>query len=267
MAISLFITDSKAEDVKIYNNDLSGNISIKTWLSNDTFTQVIKEKGSSDSQTAIQKTSAQYLEVNSNYWFGVVSQNNLYNLGPLFGIGLDFLYSSASLNNISFTNSTEKTPTINGNSYSSYFMDFSFARLALFHDEKMSKFLSLSGHYTNYNNYVLGSISLSGLAIGIESQYNLFDLTDLYLKANYIPSTQAGKLENSFGLNLDTGFKWYISPKASIDISYKGFYYTGSADIQSKETDAQGKKVTPINSNIAINDFNQGVVFGGTYYF
>lgn len=262
MAINLFITDSKAEEVKIYNNDLSGNISIKTWLSNDTFTQIAKKKSDNTVQNIVQKTSAQYLEINSNYWFGLVSQNHLYNLGPLFGIGLDFLYSSASFNNVTFPNNEQP---FNGNA-SSYFMDFSFARLALLHDEKMSKYISLSGHYTNYNNYVLGSISLSGLAIGVESQYNLFDLTDLYLKANYIPYTQAGKLENTFGVNLDTGIKWYISPKASIDISYKGFYYSGSADLQLQGQDAQGK-VVPVDVNLAINDFNHGLVFGGTYYF
>lgn len=266
LAINLFITDSKAEEIKIYNNNLSGNVSIKTWLSNDTFTQVVKKKSDNTSQKGVQKTSAQYLEINSNYWFGLVSQNNLYNLGPLFGIGLDFLYSSASFDNVDFPNSAQNNAAPFSGNATSYFMDFSFARLALLHDEKMSKYISLSGHYTNYSNYVLGSTSLSGLAIGIESQYNLFDLTDLYLKANYIPSTQAGLLKNSFGFNLDTGFKWYISPKASIDISYKGFYYAGSADLQLKGTDAQGK-ATPVDVNISIEDFNHGVVFGGTYYF
>ncbi len=270
MAINLLTLNSYADEIKFYYNT-SGNISVKNWISNDTVTQFAVQKLSAEeqltakpqSQTTIGKTSTHYLELNSNYWFGLVSQNNLFNLGPLFGIGFDFLFSSTSFSNSSIPQSSQEF-LLNANSY---FMDISFIKLALLHDEKMSKYISLSGHYTNFSNYALSKLStLDGLALGVEGKYNLFDVADLHLNANYIPVITNANLNKSFGINADTGIKWNISPKASIDVGYKALYYAGSADVEVNAKDTAGKDVV-IKGNLTLSDLIHGLTFGGTYYF
>ncbi|MFN8671967.1 MAG: hypothetical protein U0457_07790 [Candidatus Sericytochromatia bacterium] len=253
-----------ADEVKFYNTT-SGNISIKTWMANDNFVQSSSAKNpnlKAPTQTLNSLTSSHYLDVSSNYWFGIVSQNHLYNLGPLFGMGFDFLISSNSFTNVTFPSSNQ---SLTGNA-TSYYLDLSFAKIALLHDDKMRQYLALSGHYTSFSNYILNKLSLSGLAVGLDGKYAFFDVAELYLKGKYIPSTNAGLLTSSFGINGEGGLRWNISPKASIDVGYKALFYTGSATVELSGKDETGKDVKE-PFNLSINDIIHGLSIGATYYF
>ena len=273
LASAIFIAavvsnSAQAEEItfKQYNSGLSGNLTIRTWLQNSS----VDQKISSQQKTATgfktqdnflnSKQSINCLQLSSNYWFGYINQNYLFTMGPIFGIGLDFIYGKNSFTNLSVGSDQSITADV-----VSYYMDLSFAKLALFHDQKLERYLALDAHYVSYNNTLSGAINMLGLGVGLDSQWGFGDDADLSFKLNYLPSTNVSRLTNSWGANSEINFKWHVSPRTSINVGYKGLYYTGVAALSITGQPGQGPE--PINVRINLEDISHGLLLGGTYHF
>ncbi len=253
---------SEEVSVKQYNTRLGGNFNVKTWLGTNSVDQFITITGSNAGSSFINsKQSMTMVEVDSNYWFGFITQNQLSAFGPLFGIGLDFAYGKNSFDNLSLASSQGLTADI-----VTYMIDLSFLKLALLSDEKLSKYIALSGHYISYSNTLSGSSPLNGLGIGFDSQYSFADTADVSFKLNYVPSASSLRLSNAWGATGELGLKWFVSPKAAINVSYKASYFTGRAAGQTTAQDASGK-ATPVSFAINLQDILHGLNIGGSYYF
>lgn len=251
--------DSSKSTVREYNSRVSGNFTIRTWIGNNSVDQFIKIVNNNQDGFINSKQTLNMIELNSNYWFGFITQNQLYSWGPLFGIGVNFAYGNNSFTNLQATQGITADLV-------TYFLDFDFAKLALFHDDKMTKYLAISGHYSSFSNSMSGSNPMNGLGIGIDSQYSFVGLADLFFKLNYIPNASSTRLNSAWGANSELGFKWFISPKAAINVGYQAIYYTGKVEGQTTGTDVTGKQV-PINVNLRIEDIFHGLTLGGSYYF
>lgn len=252
----------EAAPIKQYNSKIGGNFNVRTWLGSNSVDQFITLTGGTNSDGFINsKQSMTMLEIESNYWFGYVTQSQLSTLGPLFGIGVDFSYGKNSFTNISLASDQGLTADI-----VTYLLDLAFVKFALVSDSKLSRYVSLSGHYTSYSNSLSGSSPLNGLGVGLEAQYNFADTVDTYFKLNYIPSANSIRLSSVWGANSELGLRWYLSPRAAINVSYKALYYNGKASGQTQAQNAAGT-ATNINYNINIQDFLYGINMGGSYFF
>jgi hypothetical protein len=232
---------------------------MRTWLGNDSVDQFITILNNNQSGFVNSKQSIALIELDSNYWFGFITQNQLYNWGPLFGIGVNFVYGNNSFTNLQATQGITADLV-------TYMLDFDFAKLALFHDDKMTRYIALSAHYTSFSNSMSGSNPMNGLGIGIDSQYSIANTVDLFFKLNYIPNASSTRLNTAWGANSIIGFKWFISPKAAINVGYKAIFYTGRVEGQTVGTDSTGKQV-PVNVNLRLDDIFHGLTIGGSYYF
>ena len=270
--VAVFINQSNvyAEDlaeIKYYNSKVSGSFSIKTWLGTNSVDQFIslKSGGQTNNSFVNSKQSVTFLELESQYWFGFLTQNQLFSLGPLFGIGFDFAYGKNSFSNVSLGTSDQPLTA----DIITYLLDLSFIRLALLHDDKMSRYLALTGHYMSYSNSLSGSSPLNGLGVGIDTQYAFDDNFDLYFKLNYIPSASSTRLNTAWGSEADLGMKWFVSPKAAVNISYKALYfnglYNGTANVPTAGSATQQTTAVPFTINL--NDIMHGLSIGASYYF
>lgn len=256
-------TEEAQPSIKYYNSKVSGTFNVKTWLGSNSVDQFIKiGSGGQNSSFVNSKQSITMLELESQYWFGFITQNQLFNLGPLFGIGFDFAYGKNSFSNVSLGNDQPVTADI-----ITYLLDVSFIKLALLHDEKMNKYLSLTGHYMSYSNSLSGSSPLNGLGIGIDSQYDFNDNMDAYFKLNYIPSASSLRLNTAWGSEGELGMKWFISPKAAINVSYKALYYSGVYSSVANIPTGNGNETTPTPFTINLNDILHGLSIGANYHF
>jgi hypothetical protein len=260
--------DEDLASVRFYNSKVSGNLNVKTWLGSNSVDQFITLNTAGNNKSFINsKQSMTMLGLESNYWFGFITQNQLWTLGPLFGVGFDFAYGKNSFNNVSLASEQAVTADI-----LTYLLDISFIRLALLHDDKMNKYLALTGHYISYSNSLSGSSPLNGLGVGIDSQYNFDDTADLYFKFNYIPSASSTRLNTAWGAESELGMKWFLSPKAAINVSYKALYFNGlvagQANVPTGTTGTNGQQqTTPVSFNINLTDILHGLNLGASYYF
>lgn len=256
-------TEEVQSSIRYYNSKVSGSFNVKTWLGSNSVDQFIQlGPGIQNASFVNSKQSVTMLELESQYWFGFITQNQLFNLGPLFGIGFDFAYGKNSFSNVSLGSDQPLTADI-----ITYLMDISFIKLALIHDEKMDKYLSLTGHYMSYSNSLSGSSPLNGLGIGIDSQYNFDDNMDLYFKLNYIPSASSTRLNTAWGSEGELGMKWFISPKAAINVSYKALYYNGIYNGVANVPTGTGNATTPTAFSINVHDILHGLSIGANYHF
>jgi len=252
-----FINKAYAEeDYHQYSSKTGGNFTIRTWLGNNSVDQFI----SGDATAFVNsKQSITLLELNSNYWFGVINQEQLFELGNLFGIGVNLAYGKNSYTNLQGTQGLNQELV-------TYFLNFDFLKFAFLHDESMSKYLALFANYTSYGNSLASTMTLSGIGLGLDSQYNIGNIADIFFKLNYIPFANSSKISNAWGANSELGFKWFINQKTAINIGYKAIYYTGKSSGQLVSKDSENKDVT-LNVNLKLQDIFHGITIGGTYYF
>ncbi|MFN8577917.1 MAG: hypothetical protein U0354_13785 [Candidatus Sericytochromatia bacterium] len=254
--------------LRSYNTNVSGNFNVKTWLTSNSVDQFITLNTAGNNKSFINSKQAMtMIGLESNYWFGFITQNQLWTLGPQFGVGFDFAYGKNSFSNVSVSSDQPVTADL-----ITYLLDISFVKLALLHDEKMSKYIALTGHYISYSNSLSGSSPLNGLGVGIDSQYNFDDIADLNFKLNYIPSASSIRLPNAWGAQSELGLKWFLSPRAAVNVSYKAIYFNGTtsgqANVPTGTTGANGQQqTTPVSFNINLSDILHGLNIGASYYF
>jgi len=252
-----FVTKAYAEeDYHQYSSKTGGNFTIRTWLGNNSVDQFISgdAKGFLNS-----KQSITLVELNSNYWFGVITQEQLFELGPLFGIGVNLAFGKNSYTNL------QGNQGVNADLIT-YFLNFDFVKFAFLHDESMNKYLALFANYTGYGNSLASTMTLSGIGIGLDSQYNICNIADIFFKLNYIPFASSSKISNAWGANSELGFKWFINQKTAINLGYKAIYYTGKSVGQLVGKDSEDKEVT-IDVDLKLEDIFHGISIGATYYF
>lgn len=255
--------ESENSSLRYYNSKVSGSFNVKSWITSNSVDQFITLDTTGNNKSFINsKQSMTMLGLESNYWFGFITQNQLWTMGPQFGIGFDFAYGKSSFNNVSLSTEQPLTADI-----ITYLLDISFIKLALLHDEKMTKYLALTGHYISYSNSLSGSSPLNGLGVGIDSQYNFSDMGDLHFKLNYIPSAASTRLNTAWGAESELGLKWFLSPKAAINVSYKALYFNGMYYGTANLPTGNGQQTTPISFNINLHDILHGLNLGASFYF
>ncbi len=260
-------TSKDNSNIHYYNSKVSGNFNVRTWLGSNTVDQFIniKSGGQGTSTFVNSKQSITFLEMESQYWFGFLTQNQLFTLGPLFGIGFDFSYGRNSFSNVSLGNSEQPLTA----DIVTYLLDISFLKFALVHNEKMTKYLALSGHYMSYSNSLSGSSPLNGLGVGLDAQYDFNDSLNTYFKLNYIPSASSIRLNTAWGSEGELGMKWFISPKVAVNVSYKAVYYNGLFN-GTANLPVQGgasNQTNPVPFTINLVDLMHGLSLGASYYF
>lgn len=258
-ALILTASNVRAEETIQYNSQTSGSFSVRTWMQTNSVDQRITINNETGFINA--KMFVNSLQFTSNYWFGYINQNQLFTLGSIFGVGIDLTYGKNGFYNLN----VGSDQSVNADLIS-YYIDLSFLKLALLHDEKMKSYLALTGNYTTYSNSVSGSVNMSGLAVGIDSQLNLGNL-DTNFKINYVPNTNAGRLVNSWGSNAELNFKYFFTPRAAFTFGYKASYYTGIAYSTVNLPTGQQNETQKSNVKINLEDINNGIVLGASYYF
>ncbi|GIW22799.1 MAG: hypothetical protein KatS3mg068_1806 [Candidatus Sericytochromatia bacterium] len=265
-ALNIFFCNRvKAEEnkkIESYKSNVSGNFNIKTWFvsnSVDQFINILNPQIKNNSQFLNTKLSNIFFNVESNYWFSFITQNQLFVWGPLFGIGFEL-----ALGRNSFTNLSGVQPS--SIDITAYLLNFSFAKVVLLHDNYMRKFLTINGIYSSYNNFGSGSNPFNGLGIGIDTQYNINDLIELFFKFNYIPNAPSGRFSNVFGLNSELGFKFIISPKVTINTGYKAFYYSANTIGQTTGQSSTGENIQ-LDVLLKVEDIMHGAFLGTNFYF
>lgn len=265
-ALSIFFCNTvKAEEekkIEFYKSNISGNLNIKTWFvsnSVDQFINILNPQVQNNTQFLNTKISNIFFNIESNYWFSFITQNQLFVWGPLFGIGFELALGRNSFSNLSGAQPSTTDIT-------AYLLNFSFAKVALLHDENMKKYLTLNGIYSSYNNFGSGSNPFNGLGIGIDSQYDLNDLIGLFFKFNYIPNAPSGRFTNVFGLNSELGLKFFISPRVAINTGYKAFYYSANTIGQTTGQSSTGENIQ-LDVSLKVEDIMHGAFIGTNFYF
>jgi hypothetical protein len=260
-----FCIIAKAEEekkIELYRTNISGNLIIKNWFvsnSIDQFINILNPKVENNKQFLNTKISNIFFNIESNYWFSFITQNQLFVWGPLFGIGFEL-----ALGRNSFSNSSgEQPPTAN---ITAYLLNFSFVKIALLHDDNMKKYLTLNGIYSSYNNFGSGSNPFDGLGIGIDSQYEINNLISLFFKINYIPNAPSGKFLNVLGLNSELSLRFLISPRVSINTGYKAFYYSANAIGKTTGQNTKGENLQ-LDVSLKVEDIMHGAFIGTNFYF
>lgn len=260
-----FCIIAKAEEekkIELYRTNISGNLIIKNWFvsnSIDQFINILNPKVENNKQFLNTKISNIFFNIESNYWFSFITQNQLFVWGPLFGIGFEL-----ALGRNSFSNSSgEQPPTAN---ITAYLLNFSFVKIALLHDDNMKKYLTLNGIYSSYNNFGSGSNPFDGLGIGIDSQYEINNLISLFFKINYIPNASSGKFLNVLGLNSELSLRFLISPRVSINTGYKAFYYSANAIGKTTGQNTKGENLQ-LDVSLKVEDIMHGAFIGTNFYF
>jgi len=260
-----FCVIAKAEEekkIELYRTNISGNLIIKNWFvsnSIDQFINILNPKVENNKQFLNTKISNIFFNIESNYWFSFITQNQLFVWGPLFGIGFEL-----ALGRNSFSNSSgEQPPTAN---ITAYLLNFSFVKITLLHDDNMKKYLTLNGIYSSYNNFGSGSNPFEGLGIGIDSQYEINNLISLFFKINYIPNAPSGKFLNVLGLNSELSLRFLISPRVSINTGYKAFYYSANAIGKTTGQNTKGENLQ-LDVSLKVEDIMHGAFIGTNFYF
>jgi len=274
---------SYAEEENINENsseDKKGDFFIRFWnLNNNIDTYITGDLGS----TVNMQQSMGAFEIGSDYWFGFITQEQLYRLGPFFGIGFSLTYGRLLVIDPDLI-------AEGGLEHSSYWLNFDFLKIPVLKNADMKNYLALTGNYISYNNNAipfLGSSTshpFSGLGVGLEGQYNVFDIATIFGKTIYIPFANTYPFPSAYGTNSELGLKWFISPKTALSVSYKLNYYAANTDMQAtlnqvvNPTDtatspspapSSQPQTQPVTKNlhIDIRDLVHGLVIGGVYYF
>lgn len=247
--------------------DITGNFSIRYWLGNNSFDQIIT--GDINNLINIKSTN-NIIELHSDYWFGLIFQQQLYKLGPFFGMGFSFSYSQ---NN----NSILVDGKTSSESVQIYILDFDFIKLALFHDEELKKLLMIYGNFISYyngyhsvvgENYVGSRVigAISGPGIGVSVRYDLWETGDLYFKINYLPFLDFPiPFSDGWGANTELGIKCFINSNVSFNVGYKFSYYFSELSRQGQIK--QNDQVSNVSFKINFQDFLHGLSLGTTIYF
>ena len=260
------------------NSDIRGNFFVRFWNVNDSIDSYV----GGELKTPISMSTQQGMgvfEIGSDYWFGLIGQEQLYRLGSFFGIG--FSLAAGKLYLVEKDDGKEVSRT----DQSCYWLNLDFLKIPILKDAEMKNYLSLTGNYISYSNNAMPTLGaayvnpFSGLGVGLEGKCNILDTGSIVGKCTYIPFAGAYPFSSAYGINSEIGLKWFVTPKAALNIGYKLNYYGAFREFQAtlKDTTAATSTTTPatpataaptpLNLNVDMRDLAQGLVIGGTYYF
>lgn len=230
-----------------------GSLTLRYWYGNNSIDQWFK--GSSLDAFVNTKISNGILSVATDYWFGIVNPEGLGFLGNIFGMGLNMDYADQLVQNVRLV---------------TYWLDFQFAKIALFHDPDWNHSLVLSGHYSSYFNSIYNSLTLTsaapffGVGLGLQGKHLLGTMGQLDYKFLYIPSARAPTpLPDGMGLTSEINTRWFITQTLAFNLGYRFNYYRSSGPSQAVSTLTS----ETITINRTLVDMYHGIIIGLTNYF
>lgn len=232
-----------------------GQFTLRYWYANNSIDQLFTGESLGDDIFANTKLSFGMLNLNTDYWFGILTPEGLGFLGTVFGLGLNLDYSDQLVQNTRLM---------------TYLMDFEFAKIALWHDESFKNTFILSGHYVSYFNTVYDNLLLTsaspffGVGVGIEGKHPIGDIGQVSYKLTYVPSSRTpSPLPDGLGLLSEVNTQWFINRSLAFNLGYRfNFYHTEG---ESSAVSAATQETIQINRKL--QDMFHGVNLGFTHYF
>jgi len=239
--------------VEFGNRQYKGQFTLRYWYGNNSIDQWFK--GSGIDTFANTKLSLGLLNLNTDYWFGIVTPEGLGFLGTIFGLGLSVDYMDQLVQNVRLM---------------TYMMDFQFAKVSLWHDADWKHNIVLSGHYVSYFNTIYNNLLLTqaapyfGAGIGLEGKHPISDLGEVSYKFVYVPNTRTPTpLPEGMGLLSEINTRWFINPNLAFNAGYRfNLFYTAGAGQAVSSTSGQ-----TLDLQRTVQDMFHGVNIGFTNYF
>lgn len=231
--------------------DLYGNLSVRTWLGNNAIHDSL-----SGGVTRTGKNALSYgvVEVASNYWFGLVRQEQLDEAGALFGIGFSLARGGFSLAN----------DESSASAVDSHWLSFDVLKLKALHGPM--GYLAFTANYLDYFNGALNRDifprAFSGLGGGVEGMMPVFDSADLYLKSTWLAPTSQG----AWATFNELGARLFISPQVALTVAYK-FHYLAATNKISATVKGEDGKESQVEGQYSLQDWFHAPLFGTTVYF
>ena len=252
-ATAAYAQDAPAARVDFGNHQYRGQLSMRYWYGNNSIDQTFKGEGIDT--FANTKLSLGLLNISTDHWFGILTPQGLGFLGSVFGLGLSLDYADQLVQDVRLL---------------TYIMDFSFAKLALWHDDTWKNSITLSGHYVSYYNTIYDNLLLTtaapffGVGVGLEGRHSIFDVGEASYKLTYVPSSRSpNPLPDGFGLMSEINTRWFINPNVAFDVGYRFNFFTAAG-----ETSAQNSQTNqPITLDRNLQDMFHGLNIGMTTYF
>jgi len=241
------------------NRQYKGQFSLRYWYGNNSIDQWLKSKDSSSGIDIFNNTklSLGMLNVNTDYWFGIVTPEGLGFLGTVFGLGLSVDYMDQLVQDVRLM---------------TYMMDFQFAKVSLWHDQDWKNNIVLSGHYISYFNMIYNNLPplpfqaapYFGAGIGLEGKHPISELGEISYKLVYVPNSRTpNPLPDGMGLLSEINTRWFLNPNLAFNLGYRFNFFRSSGD-GSATSASTGSEVKLTRT---LEDMFHGVNIGFTNYF
>lgn len=232
--------------------DLYGNLSVRTWMGNNAIHDSLSGGVSRTGNNAL---SYGVVEVASNYWFGLVRQEQLDEAGALFGIGFSLARGGFSLSG----SGDSSTSAVD-----SHWLSFDVLKLKAL--QGPFGYLAFTANYLDYFNGALSRDifprAFSGLGGGLEGVMPVTDSADVYLKSTWLAPTSQG----AWATFNELGGRLFVSPHIALTVAYKLNYLTATANVTATLTGEDGKQ-SQVEGLYLLQDWFHAPLFGTTVYF
>lgn len=231
------------------DSSIFGNLSIRYWLAND----ILGVNQTAGTQQASELRTFDYgmVEVDSSYWFGTVRQEQLLNLGALFGVGFSFGFGGFSLT----------VPNTDPVTVNTHYLNFDLLKFRILGDPEGPANLIATANYTNFANGAVQLSNFAGLGLGLEGKKDLGPWGDLYFKSMIIPFPITAGTSGLAALEI--GSRWVVAPNVRLNLAYKGLFAGLSVD----QTATPTGSTTPTTVHMTLWDVFHGPEFGTTFTF
>jgi hypothetical protein len=231
------------------DSSIFGHLSIRYWLSQN----ILGVEQTTGTQQARELRRFNYgmVEVASSYWFGSLRQEQLQNLGALFGVGFSFGFGGFSLT----------VPNSDPVDVNTHWLNFDLLKFRILGDPEGPAHLIATANYTNFQNGAVQLSNFAGLGLGLEGKTAVGPWGDLFFKASVVPLPLSA---GTSGLAMvELGSRWHVAPNVSLNLGYKGMFSGVIVD----RTGTVTGSTDPVNVRVALWDVFHGPVIGTTFVF
>lgn len=234
------------------DGSLFGHLTVRYWLAQDLLhvTQVAGGQPTSE----LRRFNYGMMELASNYWFGSIRQEQLANIGALFGIGFAFGIGGFTLT----VPSGDNAQTLDVNTH---WLNIDVLKFRLLGDPEGPSHLVATANYLNFQNGAVQLSNFAGLGLGLEGRMAVGDAGDLFLKTALVPFPVTSTT-SALGM-AELGSRWYVAPNVALNVGYKGLL---SGLTVERDAQVEGSsQAVPVR--LTLWDAFHGPVVGTTFTF
>lgn len=231
------------------DSSIFGHLTIRYWLPQDLLT--VNQVAGDQTTNELRRFNYGMVEVASSYWFGTLRQEQLLNLGALFGVGFSFGFGGFSLT----------TPGSDPVDVNTHWLNFDLLKFRLLGDPDGPNNLIATANYTNFQNGAVQISNFAGLGFGLEGKAGIGPWGDAFFKLSAVPFPITSGT-SALGMG-DVGVRLLVAPNVALNLGYKAMVCGLTVDRTATLTGS----TDPVNVRLSLLDVFHGPVLGTSFTF